>query len=59
MIERGGHHLDLMISHDDDPHEVRLARDFEMARVREWCAVFRAAVPARSWGDRLKAPALP
>lgn len=56
FIQRGGHHLDLMFSHKDDPSEVVRAREYEMKAVQRWVEQFRVervAMKAMSWGDVL------
>ena len=54
MIQQGGHHLDLMFSHSNDPAAVVDARVYEMKAVQRWIdayAVDRKAMKAMSWGD--------
>ena len=51
MIRRGGHHLDLMFSHPNDPQEVVEARKFEMNAVKRWIEEFQGRTKAMSWGD--------
>jgi len=54
LIEGGGHHLDLMFSHPDDPESVRATRRLELAHIRRWIEAYPAgARPARAWGDLL------
>lgn len=36
VLRWGGHHLDLMFSHDDDPQEVIVAREIEDRFIRQW-----------------------
>mmetsp|Transcript_28250 Transcript_28250/g.68021 ORF Transcript_28250/g.68021 Transcript_28250/m.68021 type:complete len:717 (+) Transcript_28250:59-2209(+) len=43
LIERGGHHLDLMFSTDQDPPEVVVARQFEVSEMQRWVASYWAA----------------
>ena len=54
LIPDGGHHLDLMFSHADDPPSVRAVRKFEMEQVAKWIAERAAQGRAQSWGDVLQ-----
>ena len=36
IIPNGAHHVDLMFSTDADPPDLKVARDFELARIKEW-----------------------
>ena len=53
MIPDGGHHLDLMFSHPDDPATVRRVRELQLEHIRKWVAEFATLPQAQSWGDRL------
>eukprot|EP00040_Diaphanoeca_grandis_P012889 m.65186 g.65186 ORF g.65186 m.65186 type:complete len:539 (+) comp23530_c0_seq1:56-1672(+) len=51
-IEEGGHHLDLMFSHPNDPVSVINARNFELNSIKTWIEAFKTTrVEAKSWGD--------
>ena len=56
LIEGGGHHLDLMFSHPDDPPAVTQARKFEMQQIKRWLEEYAemdtGMARATSWGDR-------
>jgi hypothetical protein len=56
LIEGGGHHLDLMFSHPDDPPAVTHARKFEMQQIKRWLEEYAemdtGMARATSWGDR-------
>lgn len=43
LIERGGHHLDLFFSTDQDPPEASVARQFEVSEMQRWVASYWAA----------------
>ena len=51
MIRRGGHHLDLMFSHPNDPEEVVHVREYELDAIKRWIQEFKGDVKAMSWGD--------
>ena len=53
LIDGGAHHLDLMFSHEDDPESVKLARQLELDKIRQWIAEYPHVPKARSWGDDL------
>ncbi len=53
MVEGGGHHLDLMFSHPNDPPSVKAVRAFELAAIKRWIAGYDGRVNAKSWGDDL------
>ena len=56
LIPDGGHHLDLMFSHPDDPPSVRGARALELAHIERWIAEFgeqQQQVALSAWGDAL------
>ena len=55
MIADGGHHLDLMFSHPNDPPSVISARELELDHIRTWVAERGAnsKTKASSWGDAL------
>jgi hypothetical protein len=36
LLKEGAHHLDLMWSTPDDPHEVCAVRQAELALIRQW-----------------------
>lgn len=36
LLKEGAHHLDLMWSTPDDPEEVRVVRQAELALIRQW-----------------------
>ena len=53
FIKEGGHHLDLMFSHPDDPASVTNARAFELANVAAWIKSHTGRTTVESWGDLL------
>ena len=54
LIAAGGHHLDLMFSHPDDPASVRTTRQLELEHIERWIKSHRDdSRPARAWGDLL------
>ena len=60
LIQGGGHHLDLMFSHPDDPAAVQEAREFELSQIDKWLAAYKVEMRlgkgyarSKSWGDEL------
>jgi len=53
LIDSGGHHLDLMFSHPDDPESVKQARKLELKHIQQWILEYPQIAAAKSWGDEL------
>lgn len=62
LIPDGGHHLDLMFSHPEDPPSVRAARELEVRHIQNWIDEYRrgqnapdyyGGKQASAWGDRV------
>ena len=51
MIPSGGHHLDLMFSHEEDPPDVRAVRQHQLSAISKWISEFSNQPVAKSWGD--------
>jgi lysosomal Pro-X carboxypeptidase len=53
LIPKGGHHLDLMFSHEADPEGVRAVRKRQMREIERWISEFGTEPMAKNWGDDL------